>query len=106
MDYRTFAFEAPRRLAGQVELPGELDALRNLLLKGQIVDDEGNAVVVTPDGGFELIPVDSPLRIRGSASSEDPSVFVGYQSRSPEFTGRAPETALDEALSRYSQEYR
>ena len=96
MDYRTFAFGAPRRLAGQVELPGELDALRNLLLKGQIVDDEGNAVVVTPEGGFELIPADSPWRIRGSASSEDPSIYVGYQSKPPEFKGRAPEDQPDE----------
>ena len=106
MDYRTFAFEAPRRLAGDVELPGELNALRNLLLKGQIVDDEGNAVVVTPDGSFELVPSDSPWSIRGSASSIDPSVQLLYQSKRPEFTGRAPEAALDEALSKYSQEYR
>jgi len=106
VDFREFAFEAPRRLVGDVELPGELNALRNLLLKGQLVDDEGNAVVVTRDGSFELIPADSPWRIRGSASSEDPSIYVGYQSKPPEFRGRAPEAALDEALSRYSQEYR
>jgi hypothetical protein len=96
--------EFSRQFAGEVELPGELNVLRNLLLRGQIVDDEGNSITVTPRGEFELRPVNSPWSVRGSAG-EDPSLGVNYQSRRPEFVGRSPETALDEALLRLRQEY-
>lgn len=103
MDYKTFATQAPIRLAGDVQLPPELDALRNLLLKGTLQDETGR-ITVTPRGEFEIQPTDSSLMIRGSAGY-DPSIYVGYQSRKPMFEGRAPESALDEALLELGQSY-
>lgn len=103
MDFGSLLNEAHRRMAGDVELPEELDAIRNLLLKGVIADETGS-VTITPEGSFEVRPKDSSYYLRGSAGV-DPSVYVGYQSKRPEFKGRSPEDALDEALRKYSQAY-
>jgi len=96
--------EFSMRLAGEAELPGELNVLKNLLLRGQIVDEEGNSVTVTPRGEVEFRGSESPFTFRGSFG-QDPSFAVNYQSRRPEFAGRSPQAALDEALLRFSQAY-
>lgn len=104
MDFETLLNDAFMRYAGDTPLPGELDTLRNLLLRGQIRDEEGNSVVITPQGGFEITPAKSRFNVRGSFGY-DPSIYVNYQSRRPEFTGRSPETAIDEALDKLRQPY-
>lgn len=91
------------RKAGEVTLPPEGEALKNLLLKGMIEDETGR-ITVTPRGEIEIQRADSPLIFRGSAGM-DPSVYVGYQSRKPSMVGRAPEDALDEALRALEQAY-
>ena len=95
--------QAGMRMAGDTVLPGELEAIKNLLLKG-VVEDETGSVTITPRGDVEIRPKDSSLYVRGSAGM-DPSIYVGYQSKKPEFVGRAPEYALDEALREFSQAY-
>ena len=96
--------EGARRMAGDVELPGELDALRNLLLKGMIKDETGQ-VVISPRGEVEIQPANSPFMIRGSAGM-DPSIYVGYQSRKPMIESTPAEFALDEALRRFDEAQR
>lgn len=91
------------RKAGDVTLPPEGEALKNLLLKGMLQDETGS-VTITPRGEIEIQKADSPLIFRGSAGA-DPSVYVGYQSRKPSTVGRAPEDALDEALRTLEQSY-
>lgn len=104
MDYGTLLNNAFMRYAGETPLPGELNTLRNLLMRGQIRDEEGNSVGITPQGGFEITPANSRFSVRGSAGY-DPSIYVNYQSRRPEFIGRSPETAVDEALNKLRQPY-
>lgn len=91
------------RKAGEVTLPPEGEALKNLLLKGMLQDETGR-ITITPRGEVEIQRADSPLIFRGSAGV-DPSVYVGYQSRKPSMVGRAPEDALDEALRSLEQAY-
>lgn len=91
------------RMAGDATLPGELETVKNLLLKGAIEDATGR-VTITPQGGVEIQPANSPFMVRASAGF-DPSIYVGHQSRKPMMEGRAPEFALDEALRALEQEY-
>ena len=104
MDFGELVNSGLMRYAGETPLPSELDRLRNLILKGQIQDDQGNSITVTPRGDFEIKPYNSPFSVRGSAGY-DPSIELRYQSRKPEFVGRTPAAALDEALLRLEQEY-
>ena len=92
------------RMAGDTELPGELNVLRNLLLKGRLEDHTG-AVTVTRDGSFEIAPSNTNWGLRGSFGY-DPSVMVNYQSSSPQ--GRAPTppgVSVDNALLELEQSY-
>lgn len=92
------------RYAGETPLPSDLDRLRNLLMRGQIQDEQGNSITVTPQGDFEITPVDSSFSVRGSAGY-DPSIELRYQSRRPKFVGRSPKDALNEALFNLEQRY-
>lgn len=103
MDVGNQLIQAGMRMAGEAVLPEELEAVKNLLLKG-VIEDETGSVTITPRGDVEIRPKDSSIYVRGSAGM-DPSIYVGYQSRKPEFTGRPPEYALDEALREFSQAY-
>lgn len=103
MDFGNQLREAGIRIAGDTVLPGKLEIIKNLLLKGA-VEDETGSVTITPRGDFEIRPKYSSFYVRGSAGM-DPSVYVGYQSKKPEFVGRAPEYAVDEALQKFSQAY-
>ena len=103
MDLGRELTSAGLRIAGDVALPGELNALRNLLLRGTLEDETGS-VSITPQGLFEVRPANSPISVRGSAGY-DPSIYVGYQSKRPAFEGRSPEAALDEALLDLGQRY-
>ena len=91
------------RMAGDATFPGDLETIKNLLLKGAIEDATGR-VTITPQGGVEIQPANSPFMVRASAGF-DPSIYVGYQSKKPMMEGRAPEFALDEALRALEQEY-
>lgn len=104
MDYGTMLRDAYMRYAGETPLPEGLDRLRDLLLRGRISDEQGNSITITPQGGFEVKPVNSGFSIRGSAGA-DPSIGINYQSRKPEFTGRSAEFAVDEALKSLMQSY-
>lgn len=90
-------------MAGDATFPGDLETIKNLLLKGAIEDATGR-VTITPQGGVEIQPANSPFMVRASAGF-DPSIYVGYQSKKPMMEGRAPEFALDEALRALEQEY-
>lgn len=103
MDVGNQLIQAGMRMAGEAVLPEELEAVKNLLLKG-VIEDETGSVTITPRGDVEIRPKDSSIYVRGSAGV-DPSIYVGYQSRKPEFAGRPPEYALDEALREFSQAY-
>lgn len=91
------------RYAGETPLPEELDALRNLLLRGQLRDSTGS-VTITPQGSFEARRSGSPWSVKGSAGI-DPSIQLMYQSIKEPIRGTDPSNALDEALLRYSQTY-
>jgi hypothetical protein len=104
MDYGSVLNQAFMRFAGGTPLPGELDKLRNLILQGRIQDDEGNSITVTPQGSFEITPVDSSLSVRGSYGY-DPSIELRYQSKRPVMFGRTPKSAVDEALKDLAQTY-
>ena len=92
-----------RRMAGETELPGELNVLRNLLLKGRLEDHTG-AVTVTRDGSFEVAPSNSNWGLRGSFG-HDPSVMVNYQSKRPEGAYTPPGQSVDSALLEFEQSY-
>ena len=92
------------RMAGDTELPGDLNVLKNLLLKGRVEVHTG-AVTVTRDGSFEVAPSNSNWGLRGSFGY-DPSVMVNYQSSSPQ--GRAPTppgVSVGNALLELEQSY-
>ena len=91
------------RIAGETELPGELNVLRNLLLKGRLEDHTG-AVTVTRDGSFEVAPSNSSWGLRGSFG-HDPSVMVTYQSKRPEGPYTPPGQSVDNALLEFEQSY-
>ena len=91
------------RYAGETPLPGDLDSLRNLLMRGELKDESGS-VSITPQGSFEIRPSNSPWSVRGSAGF-DPSIQVMYQSMKEPGRSTSPSAALDEALRKYSQTY-
>ena len=86
-----------RRMAGEVELPDELKALRNFWLGGQLKDHTGK-VNITPDGSFEFTPSNSGWGLRGSLG-HDPSVMVNYRSTIPEGRNTPPGQSVDNALA-------
>ena len=85
------------RMAGGIELPGELNVLRNLLLKGQLKDDTGE-VTFTRDGSIGFRPSDSNWELRASLG-HDPSVMVNYRSTIPEGPNTPPGQSVDNALA-------
>jgi len=91
------------RMAGEVELPDELKALRNFWLGGQLEDHTGK-VNITRDGSFEVVPSNSNLRLRASLG-HDPSVMVNYQSKRPEGAYTPPGQSVDNALLEFEQSY-
>ena len=53
MDVGDQLVQAGVRMAGDVVLPEELEAVKNLLLKG-VIKDETGSVTITPRGDVEL----------------------------------------------------
>ena len=85
------------RMAGETELPGELNVLRNLLLKGRLEDRTG-AVTVTRDGSIGFRPSDSNLELSASFG-RDPSVMVSYRTKIPEGAYTPPGQSVDNELT-------
>lgn len=86
-----------RRMAGEVELPDELKALRNFWLGGQLEDHTGK-VNITRDGSIGFRPSDSNLELSASFG-RDPSVMVNYRTKIPEGAYTPPGQSVDNALT-------
>jgi hypothetical protein len=91
------------RMAGETELPGELNVLRNLLMMGRLEDHTG-AVTVTRDGSLEVAPSNSNWGLRGSFGY-DPSTMVYYRTMIPEGAYTPPGQSVDNALLEFEQSY-
>ena len=85
------------RMAGEVELPDELKALRNFWLGGQLEDHTGK-VNITRDGSIGFRPSDSNLELSASFG-RDPSVMVNYRTKIPEGAYTPPGQSVDNALT-------
>ena len=67
-------------MAGDTELPGELDAIRSILLYGNLKDDTGT-VQLTPGGGIEVMG-NNGIGVRGNFGY-DPSVEFRFSTGVP-----------------------
>lgn len=71
---------AVRRMAGDTELPPELDAIRSILLYGNLRDDTGT-VQLTPEGGIQVMG-NNGIGVRGNFGY-DPSVEFRFSTGVP-----------------------
>lgn len=78
MDASPVVKEGVLRLAGDVELPENLDVIRRILLEGRLVDDHGT-IHITPGGGVSFMHKDG-YGVEGNFG-HDPNIQFKFDRR-------------------------